>query len=136
MTQKITNPTHLDRGDWEMPVILGILLLAVVLGVIFGPMIGKPTFHDGSIHVDSQGAISFTTDAGTYSKIPKEIVTYAGGDDLKDGQVGCLKTQKKDDREKYAKLYAGGNCKEYKEKQDKEKDRNTPVYVYPVHISY
>lgn len=114
-----------------MPVILGILLLAVVLGVIFGPMIGKPTFHDGIIHVDSQGAISFTTDAGTYSKIPKEIVTYAGGDDLKDGQVGCLKTQKKDDREKYAKLYAGGNCKEYK-----EKDRNTPVYVYPVHISH
>lgn len=56
MTQKITNHTHPDRGDWEMPVILGILLLAVVLGAIFGPMIGKPTFHDGTIHVDSQGS--------------------------------------------------------------------------------
>ena len=130
MTPKNTNPTHLDRGDWEMPVILGILFLAVVLGAIFGPMIGKPTFHDGTIHVDSQGAISFTSDAGTYSTIPKEIAIYAGGDDLKDGQTGCLETQKKADREKYAKLYAGGNCKEYK---DKEKDRNTPV-IYPVWI--
>lgn len=116
-----------------MPVILGILLLAVVLGAIFGPMVGKQTFHDGTIHVDSQGAISFKSDAGTYSKIPKEIVTYAGGDDIKDGQIGCLKTQKKDDGEKYAKLYAGGNCKEYKDKQDKEKDRNTPV-IYPVWV--
>ena len=133
MTQKITNPTHPDRGDWEMPVILGILLLAVVLGAIFGPMIGKQTFHDGTIHVDSQGAISFKSDAGTYSKIPKEIATYAGGDDLKDGQIGCLETQKKDDGEKYSKLYAGGNRKEYKEKQDKEKDRNTPVF-YPVWV--
>lgn len=129
MTQKSTNHTHLDRGDWEIPVILGILLLAVVLGAIFGPMIGKPTFHDGTIHVDSQGAISFESDAGTYSKIPKEIVAYAGGDDIKDGQTGCLDTQKKDDGEKYAKLYAGGNCKEYKEKQD----RNTPV-IYPVWV--
>lgn len=133
MTQKITNHTHPDRGDWEIPVILGILLLAVVLGAFFGPMIGKPTFHDGTIHVDSQGAISFTSDAGTYSTIPKEIAIYAGGDDLKDGQTGCLETQKKADREKYAKLYAGGNCKEYKDKQDKEKDRNTPV-IYPVWI--
>lgn len=133
MTQKITNHTHPDRGDWEIPVILGILLLAVVLGAFFGPMIGKPTFHDGTIHVDSQGAISFTSDADTYSTIPKEIAIYAGGDDLKDGQTGCLETQKKADREKYAKLYAGGNCKEYKDKQDKEKDRNTPV-IYPVWI--
>ena len=133
MTQKITNHTHPDRGDWEIPVILGILLLAVVLGAFFGPMIGKPTFHDGTIHVDSQGAISFTSDADTYSTIPKEIAIYAGGDDLKDGQTGCLETQKKADREKYAKLYAGGNCKEYKDKQDKEKDRNTPV-IYPVGI--
>lgn len=133
MAQKNTNHTHLDSGDWEMPVVLGILLLAVLLGAFFGPMIGKPTFHDGTIHVDSQGAISFKSDAGTYSKIPKEIVTYAGGDDIKDGQIGCLKTQKKDDGEKYAKLYAGGNCKGYKDKQDKEKDRNTPV-IYPVWI--
>ena len=133
MTQKDTKTAHLDRGDWEIPVFMGILFVAIAIGAFFGPMMGKQTFHDGTIHVDSQGAISFKSDAGTYSKIPKEIATYAGGDDLKDGQTGCLKTQKKDDGEKYAKLYAGGDCKEYKEKQEKENDRNTPV-LYPVFI--
>ena len=117
---------HLNSGD--MFLILAILFIIglAAFAIWVGVSSGKSNLYNGTIHIDSQKNVSFKSDKGEYSNIPKDVIIGVKNSEIKDGEQGCLKTVEKYGKEKYVELYAGETCEEHSSRSR----------IHPVIVTY
>lgn len=113
VNQQDSRSVCLNGGDVRLILAILFIVVLVTFAIWAGISSGKSNFYDGTINIDSQKNISFKSEKGEYSGIPKNVVIGVKDPEIKDGEYGCLETVEKYGREKYVGLYAGETCKEY-----------------------